>query len=649
MVKSLSQSLIRVSRADLAAYCLQLGCLEPKNLVEALSCHACGSSLLLRDRYRAVQLLGAGGSGRTFLAIDELRSGLTCVIKQLPFCQSGQPLAQKLELWRLLGQHPQLPSCLDGFEQAGCWYLIQAYIVGQTLATSLAKNIHFNPADIWQILTNLLPVLEFIHAQGTVHGDLKPENIICRSPITAGLNRVSLDDLVLVDFGSVQLLSTLGGNPAPIVGSPEYAAPEQLEGQPSLGSDLYSLGVICIHLLTGMRPFNLFEVANHRWVWQSYWLTEPSTAKAELENQQLSQFLDRLIAPDLSQRFGSATAAIAALSKISGRKVKPAPSVQSQSPGWTCTATLTGHAGLFANVNAVAIAPDQTLLASASDDKTIRLWDLPTGKAGPVLRGHSQFVRSVAFHPHDRSQLVSGSRDRTLKLWHLPTPTEIQTLSGHQNAVNAVGYAPDGQTIASGSADKTVKLWDAQTGELIASLQGHSLGVSAIAFSPLLTDPDQPPILASASADATVKLWELEPLTCIATLVGHLQAVQAVAFSPDRQWLATGGEDRTIRIWNTSSWGCDRILSGHPWSISSLVFTADSQILLSASWDHAVKLWQVKTGAEIGRLVGHTDVVSDVAIAPDQNLIVTSSHDQTIKLWQRNQEIIQPTRSRWRD
>jgi serine/threonine protein kinase len=406
MVKSLSQS--NLNRT--VTICLHPGCLEPDNLAEALCCNACGSSLLLRDRYRAIQLLGQGGSGRTFLAIDVLQPALThCVIKQFPVnqpfprtgsnFQPGQPseLAKKLDLWRKLGHHLQLPAWLDGFEQAGSFYLIQDYIAGESLATAIAKNRKFNPEDIWQILASLLPVLQFIHAQGLVHGDLKPENIIDRF----GSTTVRFDDLVLVDVGSAQILTDpvlteIGVGQPQIGGSPEYAAPEQLEGQPTFASDLYSLGVICIHLLTGVQPFNLFEIANHRWVWQSYWLPEPSNAKADLENHQLTQFLDRLIATDLSQRFGSAAEAIAAFQKLNGRKIPIRVPVQSS---WTCSATLTGHAGLFANVNAVAIAPDGSLIASASDDKTIRLWNLPTGKACGVLQGHTQFVRSVAFHP----------------------------------------------------------------------------------------------------------------------------------------------------------------------------------------------------------------------------------------------------------
>ena len=608
----------------MAAYCFNPGCLTPDNANADILCRSCSASLQLQERYQAVRLLGQGGFGRTFLAIDSAQTPFPCVIKQFwsqsSNLESDRAKAFYLEVQRL-GElkHPQIPVLLDSFQQEGHFYLVQEYIAGENLATVLATNGRFSAAEVWQILEGLLPVVQFIHEWGVVHRDIKPENIVCRFRLNSLLKQGDFTDLVLVDFGAAKLvtpmtLMQLGTT----IGSPEYAAPEQVKGRAVFASDLYSLGVTCIHLLTGVRSFDLFDFANDAWVWRDYWLPDPLNSAKDRSNQ-LAQILDRLIEPALKQRFTSAEAAIAFSQKLRGKKIRAMPAA----PTWKCYLTLSGHSGLFASVNAVAIAPDHKLLASASDDKTVRIWDLQTGKE-VALRGHTKFVKAVAFHPQTQI-LASGSCDRTIKLWDVQQLQEIRLLS-HQHHVNALAFSSDGHILASGSSDKTVKLWHPD-GEPIVTLVGHTLAVNAIAFSPVA------PVLASASSDSRIKIWDLSKFELLQTLTGHTSAVRAIAFSPDGQLLATTGEDRTIRLWDVTSWQCLRILPGHSWAVSALTFSPDGASLLSGSWDKTVKLWQTSTGSEIAMLVDHTDSVNCVVMASDGSVIASGSKDRTVKLW----------------
>jgi WD40 repeat protein len=505
---------------------------------------------------------------------------------------------------------------------------------GKNFAAILQKRGRLSTAEVWHVLESLMPVVESMHAHQAIHQDIKPENILYSETQTSKIDSdrtFENGSIVLVDWSTTQRRSAHFGT----LGSAEYAAPEQLAGNAVFASDLYSLGVTCIHLLTGLSPFNLIDSATNRWVWRTYWQDKDGDSTPTDSCLQLADFLDRLIEPALHRRFSSASAAIAHMQMLR-RKIIPIPK---SAPTWHRYATLIGHQGLFAGVNAVAIDMSNHRVVSASADTTIRLWDLSTGAAQFILKGHAHWVLCLALSPND-SSLASGSRDRTLKLWNLSQRQEILTLIGHQSAVNAVAFNPEGHILASGSADKTMKLWNPQTGQLIATLTGAKLAITAIAFSPVA------PILVSASADSTIQVWDLTTLEQSHTLTAHTAAVRAIAFSPDGTLLATGGEDRTIRLWDTTDWQCIRVLPGHSWAISALTFAPNGKILMSGSWDKTMKVWQVSTGIETEVLAGHLDTVSGIEIAEkrsstltpngtilDSSIIASCSLDKTIRLW----------------
>ncbi|MEA5618263.1 serine/threonine-protein kinase [Cronbergia sp. UHCC 0137] len=276
------------------------GCSYPHNLDIGKFCIKCGKPLLLNHRYRPLRPLGEGGFGKTFLAVDEhLSSQSNCVIKQLCFPEVNEVSFKKaVELFRQEAlrldelRHPQIPQFLGHFEENQQLYLVQELIVGKTLTQELQQQGVFSEAKIWHLLKDLLPVLQFIHTRQVVHRDIKPDNIMRRMPE---------GDLVLIDFGvAKQITATALVHTGTNIGSQGYMSPEQMRGKALPASDLYSLGVSCIHLLTGTLPMELFDIISDRWIWRNFLPPEnPVTPN-------LGKILDKLLENALSQRYQSA-------------------------------------------------------------------------------------------------------------------------------------------------------------------------------------------------------------------------------------------------------------------------------------------------------------------------------------------------------
>ncbi|WP_293354425.1 MULTISPECIES: serine/threonine-protein kinase [unclassified Microcoleus] len=617
------------------SYCLNPNCSKPHNPDAAKICRNCRSKLLLRDRYRAIKAIGQGGFGRTFLAVDEDKpSKPRCVIKQfLPDSQlipsgvdrNSKKAAQlfEQEAMRLdeLGKHPQIPELLAYSTQDNRQYVVQEFIDGQNLAQIVEQEGTFTETQIKDLLNSLLPVIHFIHSHNVIHRDIKPGNIIRRAD----------KQLVLVDFGAAKIATgTALLKTGTSIGSPEYIAPEQARGKAFFTSDLYSLGVTCLYLLTQVSPFDLFDPGEDAWIWRQYLTNNPVS-------EELGKILDKMIDNATNRRYQTAVEVLKEINpqsaidlaipeKQSNKLIKPEKTTaQPQQPtyNWQCIHTLTGHKNL---IYSVAFSPNGEVIASASDDKTIKLWRVEDGQEIVTLAGHTNSVYTVAFSP-DGLMLASSSHDKTIKLWRMKDGQEMRSLVGHSNSVYGAAFSPDGTLIASSSWDRTIKIWRIKDGQEICTLAGHINLVYCVAFSP---DGET---LASSSWDRTIKIWRVKDGKLIRTLTGHTDSVRCIAFSPNGEFLASGSHDNTIKIWWVKDWQEVLTIRGHSWYVDSIAFSPDSEILASSS-NQTIKIWRVKDGEEICNIAGHTNSVYSVNFSPEGEFLASGSSDKTIKIWQ---------------
>ncbi len=628
------------------SYCLNPSCLRPENPPHSNFCRSCGGRLRLRDRYLAIAPIGQGGFGRTFKAIDEDKpSKPFCVIKQFFPQMEGATAAQKAaELFTqeasALEQldHPNIPKLLAYFiTPDGRQYLVQEFIDGQNLSVELIQRGRFSIVQIQELLATILPTLDYIHTFGLIHRDIKPDNIIRRS-----------DDrkFYLVDFGAAKITSNSGSPVGTTIGTPEFMAPEQGWGKAVPASDLYSLGVTCLNLLTGVSPFDLIDDVQGRWNWQN-------SLNSELDPK-IVKILDKLIEPKPIDRYVTAQAVIADFQEYSSTSISGAKTALSQTNApiesvtsitsvtsttpisvnvlanttnddphqWECSYTFEWHRK---PINAIAISPHGEYLISGDDGGTVAIWNLNMSQQPIATYCNNTPIYAVAANPN-LSQFASGDKNRRVQLRRRESIANSLQEYSHNGSVHSLQFSPDGKTLASGGADRQIRLWNTETAKISCTFDGHQAAVLALQFMP------NGKILITAGADRTIRFWDLDRKQLLKTIEAHDQAIQTLAISQDGQIIISGSSDCTVRVRQLGT-SDSQIFQGHQESVLAVSISPDRKTIASGSADGIVNIWDVDSHQLTHSFPAHQAAVKSIVFLRSGQALITASLDRSIKIW----------------
>lgn len=612
--------------------------------------------------FDVMRVIGRGGMGLVLEAFDS-RLQRNVALKVLDpelagdntarqrFCREARAAAS-ITHENVVAVHQVEHSGVEGLP-----YLVMQLIAGETLEQRLAGNKKLPIREVVRIGMQAAHGLEAAYAQGLIHRDIKPGNILLESP---------QDRVKLTDFGLARAIEDVKLTHTGFVsGTPLYMAPEQAMGEdPDHRSDLFSLGSVLYEMCAGQPPFTgnsalaiLKQIADKK--------HRPLQELNPDVPDWLARTIDQLLAKRPEDRIQSATHLAElfefewALMKTTSEDVPTVCQVaerkRTQRMRWVLAAIgatflavglLVGYllsnrqgaatplastaapvAVLSANSgSAWSVSFDRAsrLVAMGVEDGSVRLWDLPTTSVKSTINAHRGTVWVSQFARNGEVFATSGD-DGLIKLWNVTQPEPVQVFQ-HPKAVKALVFGHDDQQVFAADRDGNLRVWTVGSDTpLVAAQQPGSVNTMAIA-------PNDE-TLATAGSDKVVRLWNTKTLAQKLLLEGHSGPVFGLSFSPTGRQLASVGWDKTIRIWDAGSGLLIKSWEGHDSDIWSVAYATEGKLLATAGTDGAVKLWNPETGELQGTYLGHNSAVHTVAFNQDSSLLASGGRDGAVRVW----------------
>lgn len=642
---------------------------------------------LLTGRYLILEKLGRGGFSETYLARDKyLPQHPLCVVKLLKpsintviSTETAQQLFEaEAHLLEWLGQqHSQIPTLLAYCHHDHQVYLVQEYIDGENLSVVLKQKRSFTSDDAIALLLEVLPILDFLHSHGIIHCDIKLSNLIRRRHDGA---------MVLIDFGAACRVSDrkpnvyAHGDRIPLtIGTVGYMPEEQHQGRVEFSSDLYALGLLVIHLLTGVHPreFKRDDVSGEL-NWQRHRGEQPV-------QPELITILNRMVRINASDRYSNASHLLQELHHLPFLK----PSAETSSSSGLKPSAESGQ--VLSQSSRLAIHPPVhrwkmalpsflptlllillgmlggTVLHTSGQQAMLLLdeWqDLLHSPHAHVTQLHNQpipgDIQHMTIAPNNRTLVTTGS-DRIMRVWSLPNGTLVRSLNHPMAPITTLSITPDSQRLMSGGEDGNVRLWDMGSGELLRTFKGDQAPITQV-----LISPDASTFI-SQSQDGTLRYWNLRTRTLLRTL--PLPGTQTlVGVWPNRLIRAT--RDRQLQVWDLHTGQLERTFAGHTQDIVTIQVLGDRTVVSFGHdrglvWDLAQEtlvralseeaanplatavsdrhimtinrqgrlcIWVVATGKRLRRK--ELGPMAHAAVSPDQSLLVSWNSDRHLHIWQ---------------